>query len=189
MSKKELEKQAKKQERSNPTPNRPSTPARRVASIAVFVALALIFSYVESLIPINFGIPGIKLGLANLVALVGLFILSPAEVLSIQIARILLNGFLFGNLAAILYSLAGGLLSLLVMLLLYRFSRFSIYGISIAGAAAHNIGQLTVAALVVENIKLIYYLPVLIIAGVSTGFLMGLISAQVLPLISSIRRR
>lgn len=86
----------------------------------MLMALAMIFSYVEALIPINFGVPGIKLGIANLIVVIGLFFLPPAEVLMISIARILLMGYLFGNGMSILYSLAGGLLSFFVMLLLKK---------------------------------------------------------------------
>ncbi|MBR2189910.1 MAG: Gx transporter family protein [Eubacterium sp.] len=164
------------------------SPARRIAVSAMFIALAMIFSYVETLIPVNFGIPGIKLGLANLVIMVGLFIMKPGEVLVISVARILLVGFLFGNGASILYSLAGGLLSFLVMLLLIRFSRFSILGVSIAGGVSHNIGQLTVAALVVQNIRMAYYLPVLIVSGAVTGFLIGLLSGRIVPVLSRLQK-
>jgi heptaprenyl diphosphate synthase len=164
------------------------TPAAKVAYLAIMIALALILSYVEAMIPLNFGVPGIKLGLANLVVLIGLFLLSPGEVLAISVARILLAGFLFGNAASIIYSLAGGLLSFAVMLLLSKCSRLSIMGISIAGGVSHNIGQIIVACIAVENIKLMYYLPALLIAGVLTGLLIGVIGGRVLPALSRIAR-
>lgn len=171
-------------------PERPEmTPAARVAYIAILISLALILSYVEALIPLNFGIPGIKLGLANLVVLVGLFLIKPGEVLAVSVARILLAGFLFGNAASIIYSLAGGLLSFAVMLLLMKFSRLSIMGVSIAGGVSHNIGQILVAAAAVENLKIMYYLPVLLIAGVLTGFLIGVIGSRVLPVVGRIARK
>lgn len=144
-------------------------------------ALAMIFSYVESLIPINLGIPGIKLGVANLVTVTGLYILAPMEVLLVVILRVLLVGFMFGNGMSILYSLAGGILSFLVMLLLKRIKGFSMIGISIAGGVSHNIGQIVVAMCVLENTKLIYYLPVLMIAGTVTGILIGVVSRKILP--------
>ena len=150
--------------------------SRRVSSGAMLVALAMIFSYVESLIPINLGIPGIKLGVANLVTVTGLYILAPMEVL--------LVGFMFGNGMSILYSLAGGILSFLVMLLLKRIKGFSMIGISIAGGVSHNIGQIVVAMCVLENTKLIYYLPVLMIAGTVTGILIGVVSRKILPAVS-----
>lgn len=158
--------------------------SRRVSSGAMLVALAMIFSYVESLIPINLGIPGIKLGVANLVTVTGLYILAPMEVLLVVILRVLLVGFMFGNGMSILYSLAGGILSFLVMLLLKRIKGFSMIGISIAGGVSHNIGQIVVAMCVLENTKLIYYLPVLMIAGTVTGILIGVVSRKILPAVS-----
>lgn len=169
------------------TENKGKNPAARVAYAAVFIALALIFSYVETLIPINFAIPGIKLGLANLVIMVGLFLMPAGEVLLISVARILLVGFLFGNGASILYSLAGGLLSFAVMLLLLRVTKLSILGISICGGTAHNIGQLIVAALVVQNFKMVYYLPVLLVAGVVTGTLIGILAGRIVPVLERFR--
>ena len=160
-----------------------NSPARRIAVDAMMIALAMIFSYIETLIPVNFGIPGIKLGLANLVIMVGLFLMKPGEVLIISTARILLVGFMFGNGASILYSLAGGLLSFVVMYLLVRLSRLSILGISIAGGVSHNIGQLIVAALVVQNLKMAYYLPVLITAGAVTGVLIGLLASRIVTIL------
>ena len=152
--------------------------SRRVSSGAMLVALA------ESLIPINLGIPGIKLGVANLVTVTGLYILAPMEVLLVVILRVLLVGFMFGNGMSILYSLAGGILSFLVMLLLKRIKGFSMIGISIAGGVSHNIGQIVVAMCVLENMKLIYYLPVLMIAGTVTGILIGVVSRKILPAVS-----
>lgn len=155
------------------------TASRKIALCAMLMALAMIFSYVEVLIPINLGVPGIKLGIANLVVVVGLFFL-PAEVLMISVARILLMGYLFGNGMSILYSLAGGLLSFLVMLLLKHIKGFSITGVSIAGGVTHNVAQICVAALVVQNRKLFYYLPALLVAGVITGMLIGILSDRIL---------
>lgn len=163
---------------------RPVSPARLAAKSGVLTALAMIFSYVESLIPLPFGVPGIKLGLANLVVLTGLYYLAPAQVLAISASRILLTGFLFGNAASILYSLAGGLLSFLVMYVLVRKDRLSVYGVSAAGAVSHNIGQITVACAAVQSLSLISYLPVLIVSGVVTGVLMGILSARLLPVIT-----
>lgn len=153
--------------------------AKKIAYSSILVALALILSYIEALIPINFGIPGVKLGLANLVIVIGLYFLNTSQVFIILITRILLVSFLFGNMSAMLYSLAGGIVSFTVMFLIKKIKGFSIVGVSIAGGVAHNIGQLIVASLVVENMKLIYYLPVLMIAGTLTGMLIGIIAQQV----------
>lgn len=156
------------------------TVAKKVAYCGMLVALAMIFSYVEALIPISFGVPGIKLGLANLVVLSGLYRMKPAEILSVSVARILLIGFLFGNGMSIIYSLAGGLLSFLVMLLLKKTGGFSAIGVSIAGGVSHNIGQILVAAAVLKSSGVFYYLPVLMIAGILTGALMGILTQRVL---------
>ena len=152
---------------------------KKLANMAMLVALAMIFSYVESLIPINFGIPGMKLGVANLVTVTGLYFLE----FLVVVMRILLTGFLFGNGMSIVYSLAGGILSFLVMALMKRLKGFSVAGVSIAGGVSHNIGQIIVASVVVENLKLIYYLPALLIAGTVTGFVMGMISKKLLPIV------
>ncbi len=158
----------------------------RVAYFGVFTALALIFSYVESLIPINFGIPGVKLGLANLVIVIALYKMKLSEVCLLDIVRVLLSGFLFGNYFSILYSMAGCLLSLAVMALLKRTGSFSVMGVSMAGGVAHNVGQLIVAAIVVETFSVIYYIPVLLIAGLVTGFLIGFISSEMLKRLKNV---
>ena len=152
----------------------------RVAYFGVFTALALIFSYVETLIPISFGIPGVKLGLANLIIVIALYKIPLREVYVLSVVRVLLSGVLFGNYFSIAYSMAGGLLSLTVMALLKKMGGFSITGISIAGGVCHNIGQLIVAMAVVETFAISYYMPVLLIAGLITGFLIGVVANQVL---------
>jgi len=152
----------------------------RVAYFGVFTALALIFSYVETLIPISFGIPGVKLGLANLIIVIALFKLKLKETYLLSVVRILLSGFLFGNYFSIIYSLAGALLSLSVMALLKRAGGFSIIGISIAGGVFHNIGQLFVAMAVVEMFQAAYYIPVLLVAGLLTGCLIGILAQEML---------
>ena len=159
---------------------------RKVAIFGVFTALALIFSYVELLIPINFGIPGAKLGLANLMTVLVLYKMGIKEALALSMTRIILSGFMFGNLFGILYSLSGGLLSFLVMVLLKKSDRFSVAGVSIGGGAAHNIGQLLVAMVVVQTYHVVYYLPVLLLAGEVTGLLIGLVAKEVLKRIQGI---
>lgn len=156
---------------------------KKTAVMAMLVAAAMIFSYVESLIPVNFGIPGMKLGIANLVTVTGLYFLALPEVLLIVVMRVLLTGFLFGNGMSIIYSLAGGILSTLVMALLKRSRIFSELGISVAGGISHNIGQLTVAAVTIESGKLFYYLPALLIAGTLTGLLIGIVSRKLIPIV------
>lgn len=159
----------------------------RVAYFGVFTALALIFSYVETLIPINLGIPGVKLGLANLIIVVALYKMRLSEAYLLSVVRVLLAGFIFGNYFSIIYSLAGGLLSLTVMALLKKWGGFGLQGISIAGGVFHNIGQLIVAAVVVETFSVTYYFPVLLVAGLLTGLVIGIVAEMMLKRLVNIQ--
>ncbi len=152
----------------------------RVAYFGVFTALALIFSYIEGLIPFDFGIPGVKLGLANLIIVFALYKLNLRDVYLLSLVRVLLSGALFGNYFSIVYSLAGGLLSLSVMVFLKHREGYSILGISMAGGVFHNVGQVLVAMILVETFSVIYYLPVLLLAGLVTGALIGVVAGEVL---------
>ena len=154
----------------------------------MFTALAMIFSYVEVLIPINLGIPGMKLGLANLVVVGTLYTMGAPMAFAVSMIRIVLVSATFGSLSAMLYSLAGGLLSFAGMILLKKIPNFSMVGVSVAGGLLHNMGQLIVAMAVVENIHLVSYLPPLMIAGTVTGMLIGIISGQVVPRIKHVLR-
>ena len=152
----------------------------RIAWFGVFTALALIFSYVETLIPFQIGIPGVKLGLANLIVVVALYKMGGKDALLLSVTRIVLSGFIFASLFSILYSLAGGLLSLAVMVILKKRGSFSVFGV------IHNVGQLIVAMLVVETFSVAYYVPVLLIAGVITGFIIGVVANEMLKRLGSI---
>lgn len=158
----------------------------RAAYFGVFTALALIFSYIETLIPIQFGIPGIKLGLANLVIVIVLYKSSLKEAMLLSVVRVLLAGFMFGNLASIIYSLAGAVLSLCVMALLKKGKFLSLMGISIAGGVTHNIGQLLIAMWMVETYRVGYYLPALLVSGALTGMLIGVIAGEMLKRLKNI---
>lgn len=160
--------------------NRIDKQTKKTALLGLFLAFALILGYIEALLPFSFGIPGIKLGLANLSVLLVLYKMGWQEAFLIDVLRILLNGFLFGNLYTILYSMAGGLLSFFVMALCKKTDHFGITGVSMAGGIFHNIGQLFVAAVVVETISIFYYIPPLLLAGVLTGFLIGFLTEQIL---------
>lgn len=151
----------------------------KIAYWGVFLALALVCSYVESLIPISFGIPGVKLGLTNIVVILMLYTIGAKDAILISVLRVILAGFMFGNAFSIIYSLAGGILSFVVMLLLKNTGKLKILSISTAGGISHNVGQLIVAALVVENYNILFYVPVLIIAGIITGFLIGLLAGEI----------
>ncbi len=149
---------------------------RRLAFSAMFAALALIFSYVEVLIPIPVPIPGIKLGIANLVILIALYRMGFRYAFSINCVRIVIAGLLFSGVFGMIYSFAGGILSLVVMVLLKRTGLFSMVGVSMAGGVAHNLGQLTAACFIVSNAALMSYFSVLLFTGLMGGILIGMLS-------------
>lgn len=163
--------------------------AVRITSMGLLLALALILSYVEVMIPFQPGIPGIKLGLANLAVVLCLFLLGWREALLLTVTKAVLSGFLFGSLFMILYSLAGAIVSALVMILLKRTGGFHLPVISAAGGVFHNLGQLLVAAFVVDTYGVVYYMPVLIVAGMITGILIGVTASLVLPYIRNIYQK
>ena len=164
------------------SPNRKAsdTVTRRIAIVGLMSALALIFSYIEVLFPFNFGVPGIKLGIANLVIIIALYYLNGKYALVINLIRIFIAGLLFSGVFGIIYSLAGGLLSLLTMVLVKHTGIFSITGVSIAGGVMHNLGQILIAAVVVGNIRVFVYFPVLVISGVVSGIIIGIIAYLIL---------
>ena len=158
------------------TPNK----TKKITTTALLAALALIFSYIEVLIPFAPAIPGIKLGIANLAVIVVLYLLGAGYALLVNIIRIFIGGLLFSGLFGTLYSLAGALLSMLIMILLKKTCIFSVTGVSMAGGVAHNLGQLFAAAFLVSNIKVFVYFPVLIISGVISGAVIGILAYLVL---------
>lgn len=150
-----------------------------VATIALLAALALIFSYVEAIIPYNPGVPGIKLGIANIVALVALYRLSAKHATAVNVIRILIAGLLFNGVFGALYSLGGAAVSLLGMIALKKTDKFSIAGVSMAGGVLHNMGQLLVAALLLQDSKIFLYFPVLLFSGMIAGIVIGLGAAVI----------
>lgn len=157
----------------------------KISKMGILVSLAMIFTYIEVLFPISIGIPGIKLGLANLVVVTGLYILGPIDVLLISVVRIILMGILFGNGASVMYSLAGGLLSFIIMLIFKKVGRFSVISVSICGGVFHNVGQIAVAGFMLQNSAIITYLPVLIVAGLITGCAIGIVSDRIIRIIKN----
>ncbi len=153
---------------------------RTPAYIGMFLALALVCSYAESLIPFHFGIPGVKLGLTNIVVILMIYDTGVREALTVSVLRIVLAGFLFGSMSGILYSLAGGLLSFFFMAALKRTGKFKLIAVSAVGGVTHNLGQLVIAAAVVENLNMFYYFPVLLCAGLTTGIVIGIIAQEIL---------
>ena len=161
--------------------------AGKIAQYGLLIALAFIFSYVEALIPLPVPVPVIKLGLANLVNVVGLYTVGAAGTLVIGLLRIVMVGFTFSNPGTMLYALAGGVLSLAVMALAKKMDWFDKTGVSILGGVFHNIGQLSMAAWITGTAGVFSYLPVLLVAGVITGgvigLLGGLVTERIAPLV------
>ncbi len=149
----------------------------KIARIGMFVAVAFVLNYIEVLFPLQIGIPGVKIGLSNIVVVLCLYGCSVKETFGIAMLRILLAGLTFGSLYTLLYSFSGGVFSFLVMILLKKSGRFSVYGVSIAGGVFHNIGQLVVAVLVLQTDLLLYYLPFLLLSGCIAGLVVGLAAA------------
>lgn len=151
--------------------------SKKIATYGMLVALAFILSYIESIIPLPIPVPGIKIGLANLVVITALYLMGPGDALILSLLRVVLVGFTFGNMSTMMFSLAGGLLSWLVMVLAKRSKVFSMTGVSILGGISHNIGQILVAIVVFNTATLVYYLPFLILSGLVTGTVIGILGA------------
>ena len=167
-------------------PHKKPSSVRKTALYGLLIALAFVLGYVESLLPIYLGAPGVKLGLANLVTVIALYSMGVRAAAFINIARIFLVGFTFGNMSAILFSLAGAALSLLVMAFCRRFPLFGMVGVSILGGVCHNIGQFLIAAYVVKTFGVFSYLPVLFVVGTAAGAVIGLLGGLVLERIAGV---
>ncbi len=141
----------------------------------MFSAFAILAAYVETFIP-TIGIPGAKLGLANIAVVLALYILDAESAIIVNVVRIVIVGLLFGSLISISFALAGAFLSLTVMIVLKKFFNFSIITVSIFGGFFHNIGQIIVAKILVGSYSILYYLPVLLIIGIVTGLIIGLLA-------------
>lgn len=151
-----------------------------VAHIALMASLALIFSYVEAIIPYNPGIPGVKLGIANIVTVIALYKFGWKDAAAVSLIRIVVAGLLFNGLFGMLYALAGAVVSFAGMLLLKRSGLFSITGVSMAGGVLHNLGQLIVAAAIIEDLRIFFYFPVLLFSGIISGIAIGIAATLIL---------
>jgi len=159
--------------------------AKVVAEYGMLIALACVLGYIEALIPLPLPV-GVKLGLANLMTLVALYTVGGRGAAMVSLVRIILVGFTFGNMGSMLYSLAGGLFSLLIMILAKKSGWFSQIGVSVLGGVFHNIGQLTVAALVTETGGVFVYLPFLLVGGVVAGVLIGILGGIMVERVAKI---
>ena len=156
---------------------------KKVATLGLCVALAMIMSYIESLFPLNFAVPGIKMGLANIVII---FRVGFGAACAVSLIRVFLVSLLFGNVMMMAYSIAGAVLSLGLMFLLKKSGKFSVVGVSIAGGVAHNAGQIIMAIILLGAKQIAYYLPVLAVTGTVTGVLIGIASSIVIKRVKRI---
>lgn len=143
-------------------------------------SLALIFSYVEAIIPFNAGIPGVKLGIANIVTVIALYKLSIKHAAIVSFIRIMVAGFLFSGLFGAIYSLAGATVSLIGMIFLKKTGKFSIAGVSMAGGVLHNLGQLLVASFLIKDLRIFFYFPILLFSGLASGIAIGIAATLVM---------
>ena len=152
---------------------------RQLTLCAVLTAMALALSYLENFFPLSLAIPipGIKLGLANIVTVFALYALGPGQALLILLARCFLGAVFAGNMNALIFSLLGGVTAMLVMIALRRCRRLSVYGVSVGGAAAHNIGQMAAACITLGSTMVLGYLPFLLAVSLVTGTLTGFVTA------------
>lgn len=152
----------------------------KITIIGMLTALAMVLGFVETLIPINLGVPGMKLGLANLIVIITLYLFDIKTAVIVSLLRIVLIAMTFGNVSMMFYSIAGASLSLLCMILAKKINGFSMVGISIIGGIMHNVGQIICAAFVVRTNGVFTYLPVLMFAGIISGMLIGIAASLVL---------
>ncbi len=152
---------------------------KNIALCGVLTSLAMIFSYVESIIPVPIPVPGIKLGVANIAVITILYVLGVKEAVIINLLRIILTALLFGNLNSFLFSISGAILSMTIMIIMKKLDFFSYIGVSVCGGVMHNVGQIIAAVLIMGSEAIAYYLPVLIVSGVFTGVVIGVVSGIV----------
>ena len=160
---------------------------KKVAMLGLTIALAMIMSYIEALVPLSFAVPGIKMGLANIVIIFVLYKIGTKEAILVSLIRVILVSLLFSNIMAMAYSIAGAVLSLSIMWLLKKTDKFSFVGVSIAGGIMHNVGQIIMAVILLGTEQIALYLPVLIITGTATGVVIGIVSGLVINRFKKIR--
>lgn len=159
---------------------------KKLTTLAISVSLAMILSFVESLIPPLTAVPGIKLGLANVASLFALYALGAPSAIAVSLVRVCLSALLFGSAVSLIYSLCGAALSLAVMILFKKIKMFSIVGVSVLGAVFHNVGQVLAAIAVMQSAAIAVYLPPLLISGVVTGIIVGVLAGTVLSRVKKI---
>ena len=154
--------------------------SKKLIILSMILCISLILSYIDSLIPYNFVIPGIKMGLCNIAIIFTLYKFGYKETILISLLRVLIMAILFNNGLTFFYSLSGAVLSLIVMIILKKFNIFDEYGVCISGAISHNIGQLLCAYFLLKTSSIIYYLPYLLLSGLISGLLVGILSLVII---------
>lgn len=155
------------------------TKTQKIALYGLFIALAMILSFVESQIPAFFTIPGMKLGLTNIVVLISLYVIDEKSAITINLIRILLVSLSFGNAASFMYSFAGGLLSVTVMIFMKRCKKIGIVSVSIAGGITHNLGQIIMAMIILRTTGILTYFIALYFAGLAAGAVIGFVGGEI----------
>lgn len=153
---------------------------RKVSQMGLLIALSLVLSYIEAQIPAFVAIPGVKVGLANIVVVFALYRLGTKEAAIVSLLRVLIAALMFGSVLSLAYSFAGAFLSLLGMVLLRKTKLFGCVAVSVVGGVLHNLGQILTACVLLETNVLVYYLPFLILSGTIAGVVIGLVAALVL---------
>lgn len=162
---------------------------KRVAILGVISAFAAILSYIEAILSFGFFIPGVKLGLANIAVVIVMYIYGNKDAFFVNIIRIIVVGLLFTNMFSIMFSISGAAISYIVMILLKKLNVFSPIGVSVAGGVAHNVGQLIIAMFIIDSYSVINYLPILMIAGIICGLIVGIVSLMVIKYLKVILRK
>lgn len=151
--------------------------SKKVALLGVMISLAMILSYLESLVPMSFAVPGVKMGLPNIAIMFVLYRFSFKDACIVSIIRVILVAMLFGSVLSLAYSVAGAVFGLSVMVLLKNSGKFSVTGVSVAGGVFHNVGQIAAAVVILGTKEIAYYLPVLCISGIGAGICIGIVSS------------
>lgn len=149
---------------------------KKLVTLSALIAVAMILSYVESLVPAFVAVPGVKMGLSNIATVFAIYTLGWPYAIIVSVIRVLLSALLFGNFVSLIYSLSGAALALLVMILLKKFNLFSTVGVSVAGGVCHNAGQIIAACIVMENAAISLYILPLIISGTIAGVVIGTVA-------------
>ncbi|SET35122.1 heptaprenyl diphosphate synthase [Natronincola peptidivorans] len=152
---------------------------KTITRFGLLASVALVLGYFERFIPIAHGLPGVKLGLANTVLLYALYLMNTKSAFGLMLIKVVMSGILFAGVSGMIYSFAGGLLSIVMMIVMKKFVDTSIVGVSIIGAVFHNVGQLLVASMVVQTKGLLFYMPILLISAIITGVLTGVTAKHV----------